>query len=106
MSKTKADLQAEIRELKKKVRSLQKTVDNLNRLDQTSDVDIKNYFAALGRRGGRIGSDRMTPAQRSERARKAVAAREAKKLSVNCPSDASQQSVPDRTSDRKRGGGK
>lgn len=106
MSKTKPQLQAEIRELKKKVRSLQKTVDNLTGLDQTETVNWKRYFAETGSQGGKTSAARMTPAQRSERARKAVSAREAKKLSVNCPSTTSSEVVADRSSDQKRGGKK
>ena len=46
-------------------------------------ADVLEYFRKQGARGGRIGGKRsletMTPEQRSERARKAVAAREAKR---------------------------
>jgi len=45
--------------------------------------EVLEYFRKQGARGGRIGGKRsletMTPEQRSERARKAVAAREAKR---------------------------
>ena len=45
--------------------------------------EVLEYFRRQGAKGGRIGGKRsletMTPEQRSERARKAVAAREAKR---------------------------
>jgi hypothetical protein len=49
--------------------------------------DVLEYFRRQGRRGGKIGGSiggkkaaaSMTPEQRSERARRAVAAREAKR---------------------------
>jgi hypothetical protein len=45
--------------------------------------DVLEYFRQQGAEGGKIGGKRsletMTPEQRSERARKAVAAREAKR---------------------------
>ena len=45
--------------------------------------EVLEYFRKEGARGGKIGGKRsletMTPEQRSERARKAVAAREAKR---------------------------
>ena len=45
--------------------------------------EVLEYFRKQGAKGGKIGGKRsletMTPAQRSERARKAVAAREAKR---------------------------
>jgi hypothetical protein len=44
--------------------------------------EFRNYLAKIGRKGGMIGgavrASRMTPQQRSESARKAVAARWAK----------------------------
>ena len=49
--------------------------------------DVLEYFRQKGAEGGRIGGKRsletMTPEQRSERARKAVAAREAKRAAKN-----------------------
>jgi hypothetical protein len=46
--------------------------------------EVLEYFRQQGAKGGRIGGKKaaasMTPEQRSERARKAVAAREAKRL--------------------------
>jgi hypothetical protein len=48
--------------------------------------EVREYLAALGSRGGKIGGKtaaaNMTPEQRSERARKAVQAREAKRKGV------------------------
>jgi hypothetical protein len=45
--------------------------------------EIREFFKKQGAKGGKIGGKRsletMTPEQRSERARKAVAAREAKR---------------------------
>jgi len=45
--------------------------------------EVREFFKKQGAKGGRIGGKRsletMTPEQRSERARKAVAAREAKR---------------------------
>jgi hypothetical protein len=45
--------------------------------------EVMEFFRRQGAKGGRIGGKRsletMTPEQRSERARKAVAAREAKR---------------------------
>jgi hypothetical protein len=45
--------------------------------------EIREYFKKQGAKGGKIGGKRsletMTPEQRSERARNAVAAREAKR---------------------------
>jgi hypothetical protein len=45
--------------------------------------EIREFFKKQGSKGGKIGGKRsletMTPEQRSERARKAVAAREAKR---------------------------
>jgi hypothetical protein len=49
--------------------------------------EVLEYFRRMGAKGGRIGGriggkrslETMTPEQRSERARKAVAAREAKR---------------------------
>ena len=45
--------------------------------------EVLEYFRQQGAKGGRIGgkkaAESMTPEQRSERARKAVAAREAKR---------------------------
>ena len=45
--------------------------------------EVLEYFRKQGAKGGKIGGKRsletMTPEQRSERARKAVAAREAKR---------------------------
>ena len=45
--------------------------------------DVLEYFRKQGAKGGKIGGKRsletMTPEERSERARKAVAAREAKR---------------------------
>jgi hypothetical protein len=45
--------------------------------------DVLQFFKKQGAKGGKIGGKRsletMTPEQRSERARKAVAAREAKR---------------------------
>jgi hypothetical protein len=45
---------------------------------------IRQVMSEMGRKGGKIGGKRsletMTPEERSERSRKAVAAREAKKL--------------------------
>ena len=45
--------------------------------------DVREFFRKQGAKGGKIGGKRsletMTPEQRSERARKAVAAREEKK---------------------------
>ena len=45
--------------------------------------EVLEYFRMQGARGGKIGGKKaaaaMTPEQRSERARKAVAAREAKR---------------------------
>jgi hypothetical protein len=50
--------------------------------------EVREFFKKQGAKGGKIGGKRsletMTPEQRSERARKAVAAREAKrKLAKN-----------------------
>jgi len=46
-------------------------------------AEVLEFFRRQGAKGGRIGGKRsletMTPEQRSERARKAVAAREAKR---------------------------
>jgi hypothetical protein len=45
--------------------------------------EVREFFKKQGARGGKIGGKRsletMTPEQRSERARKAVAARESKR---------------------------
>jgi hypothetical protein len=45
--------------------------------------EVREFFKKQGAKGGKIGGKRsletMTPEQRSERARKAVAAREAKR---------------------------
>jgi hypothetical protein len=47
--------------------------------------EVREFFKKQGAKGGKIGGKRsletMTPEQRSERARKAVAAREAKRTS-------------------------
>jgi hypothetical protein len=42
---------------------------------------IKRYLAEIGARGGKATAEKLTKEQRTERARKAVAAREAKKRS-------------------------
>jgi hypothetical protein len=41
--------------------------------------EFREYLAKLGAKGGKAAAQKMTAAQRSERARKAVAAREARK---------------------------
>lgn len=40
---------------------------------------LSKYMADIGRKGGLSGSKKLTKAQRRERAKKAVAAREAKR---------------------------
>jgi len=40
---------------------------------------VKAYLAEIGAKGGKATAEKLTKAQRVERARKAVAAREAKK---------------------------
>ena len=46
-------------------------------------ADVSEYLAQIGSKGGKVGGKRsletMTPEQRTERAKKAVAAREAKR---------------------------
>jgi hypothetical protein len=49
--------------------------------------DIRDYFARMGKKGGRIGgkarAEALSPEERSESARKAVLARWAKKKADN-----------------------
>lgn len=46
---------------------------------ETCKPEIKNYLAKIGAKGGLKAAAKLTKEQRIERARKAVAAREAKK---------------------------
>lgn len=41
--------------------------------------EFREYLAKLGAKGGKVAAAKMTPTERSERARKAVAARERKR---------------------------
>jgi hypothetical protein len=48
-------------------------------MDKPSNRDISKVMAELGKRGGAASAKNLTAKQRSERAKKAVTAREAKR---------------------------
>jgi hypothetical protein len=54
------------------------------------------FFRKQGKIGGKRSLETMTPEQRSERARTAVAAREAKRVDVRAPAKSGKKAVPDR----------
>lgn len=61
----------------------------------TLPPELLEYFREQGRKGGKIGgkarAEKLTPEQRSEIARKAVAAREAKRAAANKPKRAAKK---------------
>jgi hypothetical protein len=69
----------------------------------TSDKQaIRAYLAEIGSKGGKTTAERLTKKQRVERARKAVAAREASKRSTK--GKVAKRPVLSKTAQRKKGG--
>jgi len=48
-------------------------------------ANITQYLSQIGSKGGKSTAANMTPAERKERAKKAVAAREAKRAAITSP---------------------